>query len=63
MDSLFPDDIVELPHSSHWGAFSVRRRAHENERDIEIVPHPPPVLLDEAPVLPGRCRPREPVPP
>jgi biotin/methionine sulfoxide reductase len=40
MDSLFPDDIVELPHSSHWGAFSVRRRASENERDIKIVPHP-----------------------
>src|SRR5438132_2305144 len=25
-----------LPHSSHWGAFSVRVR----DRDIEIVPHP-----------------------
>src|SRR6516165_4557340 len=36
MDSLFPDDIVELPHSSHWGAFFVRRRAG----DIKIVPHP-----------------------
>src|SRR5207302_8326733 len=25
-----------LPHSAHWGAFSVRVR----DRDIEIVPHP-----------------------
>ena len=38
-----------LPHSSHWGAFSVLGR----DRDIEIVPHPrdadPSVLLGNIP--------------
>src|SRR4030088_2972280 len=30
------DPTRGVPHSSHWGAFSVRARG----RDIEIVPHP-----------------------
>jgi len=38
-----------LPHSSHWGAFSVRAR----DREIEIVPHPrdaaPSALLGNIP--------------
>ena len=38
-----------LPHSSHWGAFSVRVR----DRDVEIVPHPrdtdPSALLGNIP--------------
>src|SRR6267378_3953921 len=38
-----------LPHSSHWGAFSVRARG----RDIEVVPHPddpePSTLLGNIP--------------
>jgi len=29
-----------LPHSSHWGAFSVLVRDQGREREIEIVPHP-----------------------
>ncbi len=33
-------DVLEqstfIPHSSHWGAFSVRVRG----REVEIVPHP-----------------------
>jgi biotin/methionine sulfoxide reductase len=36
MDAFLPDESVLLPHSAHWGAFSVRRRAG----DIEIIPHP-----------------------
>jgi biotin/methionine sulfoxide reductase len=36
MDTFLPNDAPLLPHSSHWGAFSVRRRGG----DIEIVPHP-----------------------
>ena len=36
MDALLPDDPTLLPHSAHWGAFSVRRRGNT----IEIVPHP-----------------------
>src|SRR5258708_23612699 len=36
MDTFLPDDFTAVPHSSHWGAFSVRRRGGE----IEIVPHP-----------------------
>jgi biotin/methionine sulfoxide reductase len=35
MDTHSPDDIRGLPHSSHWGAFSVRRRGD----GIEILPH------------------------
>src|SRR6266699_2815603 len=38
-----------LPHSSHWGAFSVRAR----DREIEIAPHPrdaaPSALLGNIP--------------
>jgi biotin/methionine sulfoxide reductase len=36
MDTFLPDDARLLPHSAHWGAFSVRPRADA----IEIVPHP-----------------------
>ena len=49
-----PDNMSDvttpaLPHSSHWGAFSVRVRDH----GVEIVPHPrdaaPSTLLDNIP--------------
>jgi biotin/methionine sulfoxide reductase len=36
MDTFLPNDTRSLPHSAHWGAFSVRRR----DGAIEIVPHP-----------------------
>src|ERR1700722_15569157 len=36
MDTYLPDDAALPPHSSHWGAFAVRR----GESGIEIVPHP-----------------------
>jgi biotin/methionine sulfoxide reductase len=36
MGAFLPADSPALPHSSHWGAFSVRRHGD----DIEIVPHP-----------------------
>ena len=36
MDTHLPNDATLLPHSAHWGAFSVRR-GHDG---IEIVPHP-----------------------
>ncbi len=36
MDTYPPSDAALLPHSSHWGAFSVRRGVS----GIEIVPHP-----------------------
>lgn len=36
MDAFPPNDTRLLPHSAHWGAFSVRRHGD----DIEIVPHP-----------------------
>jgi biotin/methionine sulfoxide reductase len=36
MDTFLPSDTGLLPHSAHWGAFSVRRR----DGDVEIVPHP-----------------------
>jgi biotin/methionine sulfoxide reductase len=35
MDTFLPGD-TGLPHSAHWGAFSVRRR----DGVVEIVPHP-----------------------
>ncbi|HEX3954372.1 MAG TPA: molybdopterin-dependent oxidoreductase [Stellaceae bacterium] len=37
MDTFLPHEHPDLPHSAHWGAFSVRR--HDG-REIEIVPHP-----------------------
>src|SRR5258708_5894934 len=44
-----PPPARPLPHSSHWGAFSVRAR----DRDIEILPHPrdaaPSALLGNIP--------------
>src|SRR5579864_3441678 len=44
-----PPPIRGVPHSSHWGAFSVRVRG----REIEIVPHPddaaPSALLGNIP--------------
>jgi biotin/methionine sulfoxide reductase len=36
MDPIAPTRIRGVPHSSHWGAFSVVAR----EREVEIVPHP-----------------------
>jgi biotin/methionine sulfoxide reductase len=36
MDTYLPSNAALLPHSSHWGAFSVRRGVS----GIEIVPHP-----------------------
>src|SRR5437870_2439095 len=36
LDEAFPAPTRLLPHSSHWGAFSVRPKG----REIEIVPHP-----------------------
>src|SRR5580704_735536 len=36
MDAFLPADSPALPHSSHWGAFSVRRHGDDNK----IVPHP-----------------------
>ena len=36
MDTHLPNDAGLLPHSAHWGAFSVRR----GPDGIEIVPHP-----------------------
>ena len=36
MDTHLPNDAALLPHSSHWGAFAVRRGAN----GIEVVPHP-----------------------
>jgi biotin/methionine sulfoxide reductase len=48
-DVNHPIPAHDLPHSSHWGAFSVRARG----RDIEITPHPgdaaPSALLDNIP--------------
>ena len=49
MNDINPPPARPLPHSSHWGAFSVRVR----DRDIEIVPHPrdaaPSALLGNIP--------------
>jgi biotin/methionine sulfoxide reductase len=49
MTDAFPRTARGLPHSSHWGAFSVLVR----DRDIEIVPHPrdpdPSALLGNLP--------------
>jgi len=49
MTQASPPDARLLPHSSHWGAFSVRVR----DRDIEILPHPrdpdPSALLGNIP--------------
>jgi biotin/methionine sulfoxide reductase len=49
MTDTSPPDARLLPHSSHWGAFSVLVK----DRDIEIVPHPrdpdPSALLGNIP--------------
>jgi biotin/methionine sulfoxide reductase len=49
VDALPPSRNRGLPHSSHWGAFSVQLR----DRDLEIVPHPrdpdPSALLGNIP--------------
>src|SRR3954464_9202757 len=49
MTDAVPRTARVLPHSSHWGAFSVLVR----DRDIEIVPHPrdpdPSALLGNLP--------------
>ena len=49
MEVILPDDTPLLPHSSHWGAFAVRRSGGRTE----IVPHPddpaPSALLGNLP--------------
>src|SRR4029077_9065856 len=49
LDPSRPAPRRGVPHSSHWGAFSVRAEGH----DIEVVPHPsdpaPSALLGNIP--------------